>query len=149
MGVEERWLPRTERVGRRVLANVIAGFSAPEPASVQLGSGLIDMHDSAPGISRLRRWYERERSLSVATFLNLGIGMRDVGQPVRPPWYPAYRIAANVLWTQVLGRLPGGTRLLDRRAERALHRMERLQYAGNRPPIAPIADASADAIIGG
>jgi hypothetical protein len=138
MGVEERWLPRTERVGRRVLANVIAGFSAPEDTSEQLGRGLINMHDDAPGISGLRRWYERERSLSMATFLNLGIGMRDVGQPVRPPWYPAMRIAANVFWTHVVGRLPGGRRALDRRAERALRRMEALQYAGRRPPIAPI-----------
>ena len=138
MGVDERWLPRTERVGRRVLGNVIAGFSGPEESSRQLGEGLIGMHDRAPGISALRRRYERERSLSMATFLNLGHGMRDVGQPMRPPWYPAYRIASNVLWTQVLGRLPGGTSALDRRAERALVRMERFQYAGHRPPIAPV-----------
>jgi hypothetical protein len=138
MGVEERWLPRTERIGRRVLGNVIAGFSAPEEASRQLGSGLITMHDSAPGISRWRRWYERERALSMATYLNLGYGMKDVGQPARPPWYPAYRVLANVLWTQVVGRLPGGSALLDRRAERALERMERLQYAGRRPPIAEV-----------
>ncbi|RNL78597.1 oxygenase MpaB family protein [Nocardioides marmorisolisilvae] len=138
MGVPERWLPHTERQGRRVLANVIAGFSAPEPASVQLGSGLITMHDNAPGISPLRRWYERERSLSMATYLNLGIGMKDVGQPARPPWYPAYRVASNVFWSHLVGRLPGGKRILDRRAERALVRMERLQYAGSRPPIAEV-----------
>ncbi|MFL6062157.1 MAG: oxygenase MpaB family protein [Marmoricola sp.] len=138
MGVPERWLPRTERTGRRVLANVIAGFSAPEPSSAQLGAGLVNMHDSAPGISRWRRRYERERALSMATYLNLGFGMRDVGQPARPPWYPAYRIVSNVLWTQVVGRLPGGTAVLDRRAERALERMERLQYAGSRPPIAEV-----------
>jgi hypothetical protein len=138
MGVEDRWLPRTERIGRRVLGNVIAGFSAPEESSKQLGAGLIHMHDHAPGIGRLRRWYERERSLSMATYLNLGFGMKDVGQPIRPPWYPAYRVAANVLWTQLIGRLPEGNRILDRRAERALTRMERLQYAGSRPPIAPV-----------
>lgn len=138
MGVDERWLPRTERIGRRVLGNVIAGFSGPEESSRQLGEGLIGMHDRAPGVSAWRRRYERERSLSMATFLNLGHGMRDVGQPMRPPWYPAYRIASNVLWTRVIGRLPGGTGLLDRRAERALERMERFQYAGHRPPIAPI-----------
>ena len=146
MGVEERWLPRTERVGRRVLANVIAGFSAPEEASRQLGAGLIGMHDHAPGISRWRRRYERERALSVATYLNLGHGMRDVGQPARLPWYPALRIPANLFWTQVVARLPGGRQALDRRAERALVRMERLQYAGLRPPIA---DVPAAAIIGG
>lgn len=138
MGVEERWLPRTERVGRRVLANVVAGFSRPEPASKQLGDGLIGMLDTAPGIGRWRRVYERERALSMATLLTMGTGMRDVGQPMRPPWYPAYRIVANTFWTQVVGRLPGGTAMLDRRAERALVRMERLQYAGQRPPIADV-----------
>lgn len=138
MGVEERWLPRTERTGRRVLGNVIAGFSAPEESSKQLGAGLIHMHDTAPGIPGWRRVYERERSLSMATYLNLGYGMRDVGQPVRPPWYPAMRVPANVFWSHLVGRLPGGKALLDRRAERALARMERLQYAGRRPPIAPL-----------
>jgi hypothetical protein len=76
----------------------------------------------------------------MATYLNLGHGMRDVGQPMRPPWYPALRIPANLLWTQVVGRLPGGDRILDRRAERALVRMERFQYAGRRPAIAPVPD---------
>jgi hypothetical protein len=138
MGAEERWLPRTEKIGRRVLGNVIAGFSAPEESSRQLGAGLIGMHDHAPGISPWRRRYERERALSMATYLNLGFGMKDVGQPARPPWYPAYRVASNLLWTQIVGRLPGGTALLDTRAERALARMERLQYGGTRPPIAPV-----------
>jgi hypothetical protein len=138
MGVEEQWLPRTERIGRRVLANVIAGFSGPEESSKQLGDGLITMHDHAPGIPAWRRRYERERSLSMATYLNLGFGMRDVGQPTRPPWYPALRIGSNLVWTHLVGRLPGGTRILDRRAEQALSRMERLQYAGHRPPIAEL-----------
>jgi hypothetical protein len=141
MGVEERWLPRTERRGRRILGNIIAGFSAPEPSSRALGAGLIRMHDVAPGIPRWRRVYERERALSMATFLNLGHGMRDVGQPLRPPWYPALRIPANLFWTQLVGRLPGGRTVLDRRSARALARMERLQYAGHRPPVAPVPDA--------
>lgn len=138
MGVEERWLPRTERIGRRVLGNVIAGFSGPEESSRQLGAGLVTMHDHAPGIPAWRRRYERERALSMATYLNLGYGMKDVGQPARLPWYPAYRVVANTFWTHLVGRLPGGTRVLDRRAEKALARMERLQYAGQRPPIAPV-----------
>jgi hypothetical protein len=96
------------------------------------------MHDQAPGVRAWRRVYERERALSIATFLNLGHGMRDVGQPVRPPWYPALRIPANLFWTHLVGRLPGGRKVLDRRAARALTRMERFQYAGRRPPIAPI-----------
>jgi hypothetical protein len=138
MGVDDEYLPRTERIGRRVLGNLIAGFSAPEESSKQLGAGLIGMHDTGPGVSRWRRRYERERSLSMATYLNLGHGMSDVGQPMRPPWYPALRIVSNVGWTQLVGRLPGGRRILDRRAERALRRMEAFQYGGRRPPIAPV-----------
>jgi hypothetical protein len=99
------------------------------------------MHDRAPGISPWRRRYERERALSMATYLNLGVGMRDVGQPVRPPWYPLLRIPANVFGSHLVGRLPGGTRVLNRRAARALVRQERLQYAGHRPPIAAGPDA--------
>lgn len=144
MGVDEEYLPRTERQGRRVLANIIAAFSAPEEGSRVLGGGLIAMHDQAPGISTWRRRYERERALSMATYLNLGHGMADVGQPMRPPWYPMLRIPANLAWTHVVARLPGGVGLLDRRAARALLRQERLQYAGSRPPIAPIPDGGTD-----
>lgn len=141
MGVEERWLPRTERVGRRILGNILTGLSAPDEASRILGAGLIDMHDQAPGISRLRRRYERERALSMATFLQLGYGMKDVGQPVRPPWYPMIRIASNLFFSQLVGRLPGGEAVLDRRAERALRRLEDLQYGGRRPPIPQVGAA--------
>ncbi len=136
MGVDEEYLPRTERHGRRVLANIIANFSGPTEGSRILGSGLVDMYDHAPGLPAWRRHYQRERALSIATYLNLGHGMADVGQPMRPPWYPMLRVPANVLWTQVIGRLPGGRAALDRRADRALRRQERLQYAGSRPPIA-------------
>jgi hypothetical protein len=138
MGVDERWLPRTERAGRRILGNIIAGFSAPEASSRALGAGVIGMHDRAPGVRPWRRAYERERALSMATFLNLGHGMADVGQPMRPPWYPVVRIAAHLVWPQLVGRVPGGRALLDRRAERALRRMEAFQYAGRRPPITPV-----------
>jgi hypothetical protein len=138
MGVDERWLPRTERAGRRVLGNIVATLSGPEPESRELGAALVRMHDQAPGISRWRRAYERERALSIASWLNLGLGMRDVGQPVRPPWYPLLRIPANLVWSHLVGRLPGGSALLDRRAARALRRQERFQYAGRRPPIAPV-----------
>jgi hypothetical protein len=138
MGVDERWLPRTERIGRRVLGNVVATLSGPEETSRELGAAVIGMHDQVPGISRWRRRYEREKALSIATYLNLGFGMRDVGQPVRPPWYPMLRIAANLFWTHLVGRLPGGTAVLDRRAARALERLDRFQYDGSRPPIAPV-----------
>lgn len=138
MGVDERWLPYDERTGRRILGNIVANLSGPEPESRQLGEAVIGMHDTAAGAGPWRRVYERERALSVATWLNLGWGMRDVGQPIRPPWYPLLRIPANLFWSHLLGRLPGAEGILDRRATRARGRQERFQYAGRRPPVARI-----------
>jgi hypothetical protein len=124
-----------------VLGNIVANLSGPEPESRELGEAVIRMHDQAPGVARWRRRYERERALSVATWLNLGIGMRDVGQPARPPWFPLLRIPANVFWSHLVGRLPGGAAVLDRRSARSLARQERFQYAGRRPPIAPVPES--------
>lgn len=145
MGVEERWLPHTERIGRRVLANILAGASGPEDASTQLGDGLMSMYDAAPGLGPRGRRYYHARGRSIATYLHTRRGMRDVGQQPGMPWYPVLRIAANLCWTQVVARLPDGGRHLDRRAERALQRQERVQYDGTRPPIADAA-ASADVL---
>jgi len=138
MGVDEEYLPRTERIGRRILGNLVATFSGPDESSRILGGSLIDMYDQAPGISRWRRAYQRERALSMATFLNLGHGMADVGQPIRPPWLPMLRIASNLFWTHGVGRMPGGQRVLDRRGERAFVSQARWQFGGSRPPIAPL-----------
>ena len=67
---------------------------------------------------------------------HLPVAMRELGQPRRPPWFPAYRIVANVLWSHLVGRFPGGRTLLDRRAARALERSLRRQHGERHPPIA-------------
>ena len=46
----------------------------------------------------------------MATLLASPRGMRELGQPRRPPWYPAYRIVANVFWSHLVGRLPARAR---------------------------------------
>lgn len=140
MGVDEKWLPRTEHTGRRVLANILAGASGPEDASTELGDGLVSMYDAAPGLGPSGRRYYRGRGRSIATYLNTRRGMRDVGQEPALPWHPVLRIAANLFWSHLVGRLPGGGARLDRRADRVLERQERLQYDGKRPPIADVAE---------
>ncbi len=136
MGVEPQWLPRTERVGRRVLYQFVSTDPGPDDNGRVLADALMEMTDHYAEGGRIARWWRRERALSMATLLASPRGMRELGQPRRPPWFPAYRIVANVLWSHLVGRFPGGRTLLDRRAARALERSLRRQHGERHPPIA-------------
>jgi hypothetical protein len=115
LGVDDDWLPHDERRGRRLLYHFLAYDPPPDRNSVGLAYALIHMYDDVPG---LRARYERERALSVGSWL-LGPGaMSDLGLPYCPPWYGLARVAANLVISQGLGRLPGGRSLLLARAER-------------------------------
>lgn len=135
MGVPDEWLPRTERKGRTVLYRMLSADPGPDRSSRELAAALMSAPEHYPDIPRWRRTYERERGLSAASVLVGPSGMKELGLPVRPPWYPAYRFAANLFWTHLVGRLPSGHRVLDRRADRALVRHDRLLYGAQRPGI--------------
>jgi hypothetical protein len=115
LGVDDDWLPYDERRGRRLLYHFLAYDPPPDQNSVGLAHALIHMYDGVPG--RRGRW-ERERALSVGTWLLGRRAMRDLGLPYRPPWYGLSRVAANLVVSQGLGRLPGGRAMLLARAER-------------------------------
>jgi hypothetical protein len=118
MGVDEEWLPHTERRGRRLLYHFLANDPPPDGNSVALARALITMTDDVT--TGRRRRYERERALSVSCWLLGPAAMRDLGLPYRPPWYGLTRVAANLLVSHVLGRLPGGrARLLARSGRQA------------------------------
>ncbi|WP_433296336.1 oxygenase MpaB family protein [Actinoplanes sp. CA-030573] len=114
MGVDERWLPHTELRGRRLLYHFLAYDPPPDRNSRSLARALIDMSNA----SGLRRVYDRERALSVSSWLLGPAAMRDLGLPYRVPWYGLSRVASNLLFSQGLGRLPGGRSLLIARGER-------------------------------
>jgi len=117
MGVDEEWLPRTERQGRRVLYRMLSHDPPPDANSRALATSLMGIYDQSP-MSPLRRRLERERGLSVATWLLGRAAMRDLELPARLPWYAALRIASNAFWSHGVGRLPGGQKVLIDRAER-------------------------------
>ncbi|MDI6103160.1 oxygenase MpaB family protein [Actinoplanes sp. NEAU-A12] len=116
MGVDEQWLPHTERRGRRLLYHFLAHDPPPDRNSVALARALIHMTDDVT--DGRRRLYERERALSVSCWLLGPAAMRDLGLPYRPPWYGLARVAANLLVSHGLGRLPGGRARLLARSER-------------------------------
>jgi hypothetical protein len=84
---------------------------------VALAHALIHLADDGPA-TPWRKRVERERALATGTWLLGPAAMRDLGLPVRPPWYGIARFAANLFWSHGVGRFPGGRRVLLRRAER-------------------------------
>ena len=131
MGVDDEWLPHDERRGRRLLYHFLAYDPPPDRNSVELAHALIHMYDDAPG--RRGRW-ERERALSVSSWLLGRRAMSDLGLPYRPPWYGLARVAANLVISQGLGRLPGGRSLLLARGER----QARAQFARWGEDLSPV-----------
>jgi hypothetical protein len=138
MGVDEAWLPRTERVGRRLLYHFLSYDPAPDENSHALASALLSTFDTAP-MPAWRRRLEREKALSAGTWLLGRAAMRDLGVPTRPPWYGVWRVVANLWWSHLLGRLPGGRARLVARSERWFAgEMERL-YGSASPGVGPVA----------
>ncbi|GIF19220.1 hypothetical protein BJ973_006265 [Actinoplanes tereljensis] len=109
MGVDDAWLPHTERAGRRLLYHFLANDPPPDANSTALAKALIEMTDDR---------FERERALSVSTWLLGRRAMHDLGLPYRLPWYGLTRVGANLVVSQGLGRLPGGRKRLLARGER-------------------------------
>ena len=138
MGVDEAWLPRTERVGRRLLYHFLSYDPAPDENSFALASALLATSDTAP-MPAWRRRLEKEKGLSAGTWLLGRAAMRDLGVPTRPPWYGVWRIASNLWWSHLVGRLPGGRARLVARSEKWFAgEMERL-YGSASPGVGPVA----------
>jgi hypothetical protein len=91
--------------------------NAPGRNSVALAAALLDVPRHYP-MSPRRREYERQRALSTATFFQGLRGMRELGLPIRLPWYPLWRIAGNTVWFRVIGNLPAGKQILQHRGDR-------------------------------
>lgn len=135
MGVDEEWLPHTERIGRRLLYRFLAGDPPPDKNSRDLARAMVEAVDSGEG-SALRKRFEKERILSAATGL-LGPGaMRDLGLPWRPPWFTTWRFGVNLVLSQLLGRLPGTDDLLLRRGNASIDRELRRTGIGPAPETA-------------
>lgn len=100
MGVEDDLLPDDEETGRVLLYQMGLSLTDPDPAGARLAQALADepLSRPYPHFARLRRFYERERNLSLNRFFMGGAGMRALGLPWRPlPWYPMIALPVNTL----------------------------------------------------
>ncbi|MFE3292341.1 oxygenase MpaB family protein [Rhodococcus sp. NPDC059234] len=142
MGVDERWLPFDERAGLRMMYQIGASSPKADENSVALARSLVDLplHTDYDRFAKLRRRYEYERGLSLATTLLGPAGVRALHVPLRPPWYPAARFVVNVAKHHVLGRFPAGKRRLQRHGERQLLDVQLRLLGGEIPDVVPLPD---------
>ncbi|QCQ92580.1 oxygenase MpaB family protein [Rhodococcus sp. SGAir0479] len=142
MGVDPHWLPFVERAGLRMMYQIGASAPAADEHSYALAASLVDLplRTPYPRFQRLRRRYEYERGLSLATTLLGPAGVRALRVPVRPPWYPAGRFVVNVAKHHVLGRVPAGRRWLQRLGERQLRDAARRILDGEIPDVVALPD---------
>ena len=128
MGVDDEWLMTTEREQHRLNYHVLLAQDDISDAGAKLANAIVGAQLSLhfDRFERIRRWFARERLLSMLTLLLGPSSMRDLKLPLRPPWAPAYVMALNVLRYRVVALTPWGrTRLLrwgDRVAQRTLYR---------------------------
>ena len=122
MGVEEEWLHERESDGLRDQYHFVLTAPPPDPNSQLLGRDLMASFRLGDyrRFSRPLRRFEYEKQLSVATLANGPAGMREVGLTPRPPWYPLLVAPVNVLAHLASRLVPGGTRRLERRADRRI-----------------------------
>lgn len=142
MGVDTRWLPFDERAGLRMMYQIGASSPAADEHSYALARSLVELplRTRHPRFDRLRRRYEYERGLSLATTLIGPAGVKALRVPRRPPWYPAGRLAVNVAKHHVLGRFPSGKARLQRRGERQLQQVRLRVLDGELTSVAPLPD---------
>nr|WP_240945380.1 oxygenase MpaB family protein [Rhodococcus sp. HNM0569] len=138
MGVDDQWLVTDERAGRRLLYQIGLASPPADDDSYALAKSLVDVPLRAqyPRFAALRRRYEYERGLSLATTLLGPAGVRALRVPVRPPWYPVLRTAVNVAKHHVVGRVPAGRRALQRLGEHQIATSHERLIGHEKPSIA-------------
>ena len=101
MGIEEQFLPETEREGQMLLYRMLLSVvGQPDEAGYKLARALADepLDRHYRFLPALRRRFERERNLSVNVYFLGRAGMRNLGLPSRYiPWYPLAAIPGFAL----------------------------------------------------
>ncbi|PWR17567.1 oxygenase MpaB family protein [Zavarzinia compransoris] len=100
MGIDEDLLPDDEGTGRTLLYQMGLSLTDPDAAGARLAQALADepLGRPYPRFARLRRFYARERNLSLNRFFMGAAGMKALGLPWRPlPWFPMIAFPVNTV----------------------------------------------------
>ena len=138
MGVDEEFLVETERERHRLNYHVLISQGPLTEAGGQLTRSAVDAQLELDfrtwgPLAPLRARYERERLLSMLTVFLGPTSMKELGLPLRPPWAHPLVIAGHTVRHQVLRRLPGGRRVLERWGDRVVADLM-VRYFGDDAP---------------
>jgi hypothetical protein len=142
IGVQDEWLPHSFRDGVRILYHTLTALSEPDESTRQLAVPMADdpmiwHYRRLPG---LRRRIARAQHLSVTSGFLGPRGMRVLGLPYVPPWYPLLRIPVNVARSVAALTLPGE---MDRAVARGQREQETLLHTMIGDSEATIGDSAA------
>ena len=137
MGVDEHWLVETEREQHRMNYHILLAQDDISEAGPQLAQAIVgaqkDLHFDR--FAHVRRWYTRERLLSMLTAMLGPRSMRELGLPLRPPWAPAYVFVLNQLRYRVVGRTRAGRQALIAWGDRVQRRELGRHFGPDRPEV--------------
>jgi hypothetical protein len=140
MGVDDEWLVDSERERHRINYHVLLAQADITDAGPKLAGAILDTQRRLhiERFARLRRWFARERLLSMLTVFLGPASMRELGLPLRPPWAPAYVVALNTWRYRIYGRTPWGRRALDRWADRSRDQVLSRYFGAEQHGIGPL-----------
>jgi hypothetical protein len=137
MGVDDRWLMETEREQHVMNYHILLAQDDISEAGPKLAQAIVDAQSELhfDRFATIRRWYARERMLSMLTALLGPRSMRDLGLPLRPPWAIAYVIVFNQFRYRLFGRTPAGRRALIAWGDRVQARELRKHFGPDHPEV--------------
>ncbi len=143
MGVDEEFLVETERERHRLNYHVLISQGPLTEAGGQLTRSAVDAQLELDfrkwgPLAPLRARYERERLLSMLTVFLGPTSMKELGLPLRPPWAHPLVIAGHTVRHQVLRRLPGGRRVLERWGDRVVADLMVRYFGDDAPEVAAL-----------
>lgn len=143
LGVDEEFLVGTERERHRLNYHVLLSQGPLTEAGGLLARSAVDAQLELDFrrwgvLAPLRARYERERLLSMLTVFLGPTSMRELGLPLRPPWAHAMVVAGHTVRQQVLRRVPGGRRLLERQGDRVVADLMVRYFGDDAPAVAAL-----------
>lgn len=140
MGVDEQWLVDTEREQHHLNYHVLLAQDDITAAGPALTQAVVAAQDQLHirRCARARRWFARERLLSMLTVFLGPRSMRELGLPLRPPWATAYVVVLNLLRYQVMARVPGGEAYLERWSARVRAATLRRSFGDDVATVGPL-----------
>lgn len=144
LGVDDDFLTDDERERHRINLHILRTAPAQTQAGAHLAQSVLkaigqrDFPGSSPFTRGLRRWYDRERVLSLWTALLGPRSMLDLGLPMRPPWAVGVAILLNTVKHRVIALTPGGKRWLENHGHEQQVRIQSQYLRGTEGAVAKL-----------